>query len=124
MDTAKTCEYVGLACKHLALQGLSWGYYCMAETGEYDDCEIGEGEMIIYYRGFEFPQSNHGRISFVMEDDGSDDIWMLCCYGVQGPGDHFHVDSVKFPTEEHIQESVKKIAEYLREVRIPVDHSY
>lgn len=123
MDTDKTCEYVGMAAKHLAMQGLSWSYCCFAETGEYDDCELGEGEMIIYFRGFDCPRSNHGRLSFVMEDDGSEDVWMISSWGTQGPGEHFRDDSIKFPTEEQIKTVIGKIADYLRKVRIPVDHS-
>jgi len=117
----KTCEYVGIACKHLALQGLSWSYYCLAETNQYSDCLIGEGEMIIYYRGFDYPQSNHGRLSFCLEDDGSDSIYMLCSWGVQGPGEHFRIESILHPTEEQIKDAIKQIADYLREVRILVD---
>lgn len=123
MNTDKTCELVGIAAKHMAKQGLSWSYYCLAETGEYDDYEIGEGEMIIYYRGFDYPQSNHGRLSFVMEDDGSEQIWMLCSWGVQGPGEHFRDESICFPTEEQIKDAIGKISDYLRKVRIPFDHS-
>ena len=89
METDKTCDFVALASKHLARQGLSWSYCCFAETKQYDDCLIGEGEMIIYYRGFDYPQHNHGRLSFIMEDDGTDNIFMLSSWGVQGPGEHF-----------------------------------
>lgn len=123
MDTNKMCELVGIAAKHLAKQGLSWTYCCVAETGQYSDCEIGEGEMIVYYRGFDYPQSNHGRLSFVMEDDGSEQIWMLCSWGVQGPGEHFRDDSVQFPKERDIENAVFRLAQYLRSVRIPVEQS-
>lgn len=120
MNHNKTCEYIGIACKHLARQGLSWTYSCVAETRQYSDVEIGEGEMIVYYQGFDFPQSNHGRISFVMEDD---DVFMLCSWGVQGPGEHFRMDMITNPSEGVVEHAIQQIADYLRKVRIPVDLS-
>lgn len=119
MNTDKTCEYVGVLCKHLAKQGLSWSYSCLAETGHYSHFLRGEGEVIIYYRGFDYPQSNHGRLSFVMEDDGN--IFMFGSYGVQGPGEHFHIESITFPTEKQIEDTVNLIADYLKKVRIPIE---
>lgn len=122
MKKYNLCEYVGALSKILASHGLSWGYYCFKESSLAGNHNFGEGEFIFYYRGFDYAQHEHGRLSFVMEDDGSEDIFMIGSYGVQGPGEHYQLETIKFPTEEQIESAVAVAAAFLKERRIDVEH--
>lgn len=117
----KMCESVGLICKYLALEGLTWTYHCSVESNQYskqyDEHLYGEGEFIIYYRYFDYPQSNHGRLTLCAEED-EDVFCIFGSYGVQGSGEHFSLDMTDNPSEELIKQYVERIATYLRGVRI------
>lgn len=120
MKVDKICDYIGIVAKYMARQGLSWSYSCVVETQRYTDTELGEGCMTIYYNGFDYPQSNHGRLSFCLEDDNTNDIYMLGSWGVQGRGEHYYLETIKNPSEQDIENTVKQIADYLRKVRIAI----
>jgi len=109
--------------------GLSWSYTCCVEsdiaesktsndggqvTGYY-----GEGEFIIYYSGFEYPQLNHARLMLTTERGEDESVYCISSWGVQGPGEHYD-NPIRKATKKLIKEAVGKYAEYLRSVRKPI----
>ncbi len=118
------CEYVGLLCKHAALQGLTLWYSCYKECKwfEHEEELLGEGDFILTYSGFDWNQSEHGRAFFCEgEYNGKSSIVFSTSFGVQGPGEHYYFDFVYDPTEKQIRDHIMIMADWLRKKRIPVD---
>lgn len=108
-------EYNGLLCSELIAAGLTFQYNCLVESKKYDYDTYGEGEYIVYYSGFDFPQSDHGRFFFCIEDN---DIWFSHSYGVQGSGFHSNEPMMENPTVEQVKSGVDNVIRYLKSVRI------
>lgn len=120
MKKLSATEYIGLAAKHLAANGLSWSYHCYVDyKTEEDNCDdkYGEGEMIIYYAGYTCPKDSHCRLMFCDDDHG--DIVLLATMGTQGPGHHFVFPQMASPTEEELRLIIEQMANYLKLVRVP-----
>ncbi len=108
-------EYNQWLCGELIAAGISFSYNCLAECKRYGEDPHGEGEYIVYYSGFDYPQADHGRFWFCAEDK---DIWFSHSWGVQGLGFHSDEPLIVNPTAEQLRAAVENVVRYLKSVRI------
>ena len=123
------CRLVSYTAQCLAEEGLSWSYSCNAheEKEKYKDepdinsALLGEGSIIAYYSGFEYKQSEHGRIMFVEnEEDAGGAPHMIVSWGVQGSGEHFQFPILK-ATRKEVENRISEMASWLREKRLGLE---
>lgn len=122
-------KLVSYAAQCLAEEGLSWSYSCNAHEDkerykndpELRQAIIGEGSIIAYYNGFEYKQSEHGRMMFVEnEEDSQGPAHMIVSWGVQGPGDHVQFPILKASKKE-IKSKIAEMAKWLRDRRLGLE---
>ena len=109
-------EYNSFLCGLLIKSGLSFSYNCVVDCKRYNDYDQhGEGEYIVYYSGFDYPQADHGRFWFCVENET---VTFSHSWGVQGPGFHSNEPMIDNPTTEQIETAVGRVTDYLKSVRI------